>query len=116
MVEIGRVVMINSGPNAGKAAAIVDVIDQNRALIDSPQVDRQGVSFNRIRLTKYKIKIPFGTSSKVVNAAWEKEEIEKKFNESTLRQRLLTKQRVCSFIAIASSVLCLKHSQGSCPL
>lgn len=94
MVEIGRVVMINSGPNAGKAAAIVDVIDQNRALIDSPQVDRQGVSFNRIRLTKYKIKIPFGTSSKVVNAAWEKEEIEKKFNESTLKQRLLTKQRV----------------------
>lgn len=94
MVEIGRVVMINSGPNQGKAAAIVDVIDQNRALIDSPQVERQGVSFNRIRLTKYKIKIPFGTSSKTVNTAWAKDDIDTKFSESTLKQRLVTKQKV----------------------
>ncbi|KAF9405525.1 hypothetical protein BGZ94_003488, partial [Podila epigama] len=30
VVEIGRVVMINYGPDAGKLAVIVDVIDHNR--------------------------------------------------------------------------------------
>jgi len=29
-VEIGRVVMIQFGPDAGKLATIVDVVDQNR--------------------------------------------------------------------------------------
>jgi large subunit ribosomal protein L14e len=35
-VEIGRVAYVNSGPEAGKIAAIVNVIDQNRVLIDGP--------------------------------------------------------------------------------
>jgi hypothetical protein len=29
-VEIGRVVLVNNGPDAGKLAVIVDVLDQNR--------------------------------------------------------------------------------------
>ena len=36
-VEIGRVAVLNGeGPNQGKIAAIVNVIDQNRVLIDGP--------------------------------------------------------------------------------
>jgi large subunit ribosomal protein L14e len=35
-VEIGRVAYINAGPEAGKIAAIVNVIDQNRVLVDGP--------------------------------------------------------------------------------
>jgi hypothetical protein len=33
-VEIGRVVCINYGPDAGKLAVIVDVVNQNCALVD----------------------------------------------------------------------------------
>ena len=35
-VEIGRVVLIESGRNAGKIAVIINVIDQNRVLIEGP--------------------------------------------------------------------------------
>jgi len=29
-VEVGRVVLVNDGPNAGKLATIVEIIDHNR--------------------------------------------------------------------------------------
>ena len=36
-VEIGRVAVLNGeGPNKGKITAIVNVIDQNRVLVDGP--------------------------------------------------------------------------------
>ena len=35
-VEIGRVAVLGQGPDAGKIAAIVNVIDQNRVLVDGP--------------------------------------------------------------------------------
>ena len=35
-MEIGRVAYVNAGPEAGKIVAIVNVIDQNRVLIDGP--------------------------------------------------------------------------------
>ncbi|KAM3721727.1 60S ribosomal protein [Dirofilaria immitis] len=36
MVEIGRVIFVAKGDDDGKLAAIVDVVDGNRALIDGP--------------------------------------------------------------------------------
>ena len=35
-VEIGRITVLQDGPHEGKIAAIVDVIDQNRVLLDGP--------------------------------------------------------------------------------
>ena len=35
-VEVGRVAYISFGPHGWKLVAIVDVIDQNRALVDGP--------------------------------------------------------------------------------
>ena len=36
-VEVGRVAVLGGeGPNQGKIAAIVNVIDQNRVLVDGP--------------------------------------------------------------------------------
>merc|ERR1711966_17697 len=35
-VEMGRVVIINYGPDAGKLGMISDIIDQNRAMVYSP--------------------------------------------------------------------------------
>jgi large subunit ribosomal protein L14e len=50
-VEIGRVALVNYGPQYGKLVVIVDVIDQNRALIDSPDMVRTSINFKRLSLT-----------------------------------------------------------------
>ena len=35
-VEIGRIAVMGNGPDSGKIAAIVNVIDQKRVLLDGP--------------------------------------------------------------------------------
>ncbi|KAI1299987.1 60S ribosomal protein L14 [Halotydeus destructor] len=92
-VEIGRVALINHGPDAGKTAAIVDVIDQNRALLDGPSFDRKPVAFSRLRLTRFRVRIPNGTSTEVVKKAWAKAEIDKNFATSKLAKRLANNNR-----------------------
>ncbi|XP_078395980.1 large ribosomal subunit protein eL14 [Cetorhinus maximus] len=80
-VEIGRVAYIAFGPHAGKLVAIVDVIDQNRALVDGPcsGVRRQAMPFKCMQLTDFKIQIPHSVRHKSVKAAWEKEKITEKW-------------------------------------
>uniref|UniRef100_A0A2K5MKT3 Large ribosomal subunit protein eL14 n=1 Tax=Cercocebus atys TaxID=9531 RepID=A0A2K5MKT3_CERAT len=59
-VEVGRVAYVSFGPHAGKLVAIVDVIDQNRALVDGPctQVRRQAMPFKCMQLTDFILKFP----------------------------------------------------------
>merc|ERR1711953_752965 len=53
-VEIGRVAVLGQGPDAGKIAAIVNVIDQNRVLIDGPTsgVRRQEYPLKQLEANK----------------------------------------------------------------
>lgn len=90
--------VVQFGPSAGKTAAIVDVIDQNRALIDGPVtgVKRQAIQFKRLRLTQFRIRIPNGTSSKTVADAWKKNEITKKWLETKQAKRLEANRLVCT--------------------
>jgi large subunit ribosomal protein L14e len=72
-VHSGRVVQINYGPSSGKLAVIVDILDQNRALIDGPctGVPRQILSFKRMSITKISIpKFPRGAREKTVKKCW----------------------------------------------
>ena len=98
-VEIGRVAVVHFGAGAGKPAAIVDVIDQNRALIDGPVtgVKRQAIQFKRLRLTQFRIRIPNGTSSKTVANRWNKDEISKKWKETKQAKRLEANRLVIDF-------------------
>ncbi|XP_046918013.1 protein-S-isoprenylcysteine O-methyltransferase isoform X1 [Dermatophagoides farinae] len=93
-VEIGRVALINFGPDAGKLVAIVDIIDQNRALIDgtSSGIPRQAIQFKRLRLTKFRLRIPYGTNSRNIQKIWKENEIDKKFGETKLALRLKQQQ------------------------
>ena len=54
-VEIGRVCLINYGPDQGKLCTSIDVVDSNKALIDGPKdltgVVRQMIPFKRLSLT-----------------------------------------------------------------
>merc|ERR1712042_83523 len=87
-VEVGRVALCADGACSGKIAAIVDVIDQNRALIDGPEVPRQAYRIKDLHLIKFKLKFGHSAKSKIVHQAWSEEEVSKKFAESSWGQRL----------------------------
>lgn len=95
LVEIGRVAYVSYGRNAGRPVAIVDVIDQNRALVDGPcsKVKRQPIRFKRLRLTKYKINLEHSASSTVVEREWKKNDIDTKWKSSIQFKRLLADKR-----------------------
>ena len=42
-VQIGRVALVHRGEGAGKLVVVVDIIDQNRVLVDWDGMDRQQV-------------------------------------------------------------------------
>jgi len=60
-VEVGRVCLVNYGPDSGKLCVIVDIIDQNKCLIEGPPsvtgVARAVVPFKRLALTDLVCKI-----------------------------------------------------------
>merc|ERR1712136_334860 len=84
-VEIGRVAVI---AGEGKIAAIVDVIDQNRALIEGPGIPRAAASIKNLYLTKLKVKFNHSAKSSIVKKAWEEGEVTKKFEASGWGQRI----------------------------
>nr|AFM86624.1 60S ribosomal protein L14-like protein [Callorhinchus milii] len=94
-VEIGRVAYIAFGPHAGKLVAIVDVIDQNRALVDGPcsGVRRQAMPFKCMQLTDFKLPIPHSTRQKVVRAAWVKAQVSEKWTESHWAKKIVVRER-----------------------
>jgi len=91
-VELGRVVLINYGPDEGKLATIVDVIDGNRALVDGPftltGVSRQQINFKRLSLTNLKVKIGLNAGHNALTKAWEKADIKAKWAATSWAQRL----------------------------
>merc|ERR1712154_423252 len=76
---------LQDGPCKGKIAAIVDVIDQNRVLIDGPcsEVPRQEYPIKNLHLTALKAKFPFSARSRVVSKAWKSEDISGKWAASS---------------------------------
>merc|ERR1711935_468910 len=94
-VEIGRVAYIAFGPDAGKLAVIVDVIDQNRALIDGPAsgVARRQCSFKFLHLTEYVIKIGNSARKGSVLKAWTKADIPTKWENSTWCKKIQNREK-----------------------
>ena len=94
-VEIGRIAVLNDGPKAGQIAAIVDVIDQNRVLIDGPcsGVERQEYRIKNLQLTPLRVVFPFSSRTKVVRKAWEEEKVSEKWAESSWSKRMQMKNK-----------------------
>ena len=55
LLRLGRVVYVNYGPIATKIAIVVDIVNENRVVIDGPGlgVERQVISTKRLTLTKF---------------------------------------------------------------
>ncbi|KAG5653470.1 hypothetical protein H0H81_000239 [Sphagnurus paluster] len=85
-VEVGRVVLLKSGPNAGKIAIISEIIDHNRAIIDGPttSVPRQAYPYKHLTLTPLKVTgLPRGAGTGAVRKLAEKEAIVEKWEKSS---------------------------------
>ncbi|KAH7882441.1 60S ribosomal protein L14, partial [Phlebopus sp. FC_14] len=85
-VEVGRVVLLKSGPSAGKIAVIADIIDHNRAIIDGPttSVPRQPFPYRHLTLTPLRLtKLPRGAGTGVIRKHLEKEGTVAKWGNST---------------------------------
>ncbi|GFR09450.1 60S ribosomal protein L14 [Trichonephila clavata] len=96
LVQVGRIAFISFGKDSGKLCAVVDVVDQNRALVDGPCTDvkRQAMHFKRLRLTKFKIVFPHSAGSKVVRQQWEKENITEKWKETATAKKIAARSLV----------------------
>ncbi|XP_029195141.1 large ribosomal subunit protein eL14-like [Acropora muricata] len=94
-VEVGRVALINSGPDEGKLCVIVDVVDQNRALIDGPctNVCRKALNFKYLSLTDFTVKIRPSAKSGPVREAFQKGEIQEKWEQTSWAKRLAAKKK-----------------------
>ena len=94
-MEVGRVVLINFGPDAGKLATVIDVVDQNKCLIDGPNtgVARQVIPFKRIMLTNLTVKIQRNARQNTIIKAWKDGDTQAKWVASSWAQKL-NKKRV----------------------
>uniref|UniRef100_A0A8I3W2Q9 Large ribosomal subunit protein eL14 n=1 Tax=Callithrix jacchus TaxID=9483 RepID=A0A8I3W2Q9_CALJA len=75
---------VSFGPHSGKLVAIVDVIDQNRALVDGPctQVRTQAMTFKSTtpgQFTDFILKFPHSARQKYVWQAWQNADINTKW-------------------------------------
>merc|ERR1711872_657131 len=94
-VEIGRVALIAYGDDKGKLCVITDVIDKNRALVDGPcsGVLKKDLNFKALHLTPFKVKIGPSARTGTVRKAWEKEDVSKKWQETTWAKKIAAKER-----------------------
>ncbi|ERN18809.1 hypothetical protein AMTRI_Chr07g75330 [Amborella trichopoda] len=95
-VEIGRVALVNYGKDYGMLVVIVDVIDQNRALVDAPKMIRTQMNFKRLSLTDIKIDIPRVPKKKSLIAAIEAADVYKKWENSSWGRKLIVQKQRAS--------------------
>jgi large subunit ribosomal protein L14e len=84
-VEIGRVVYINYGPDQGKLAVVVDIVDYNRVIVDGPTtgVARQQLPLKRASLTEFVLGVRRNQTSKNIAKAFETEKIAERWAETS---------------------------------
>ncbi|KAF8262348.1 60S ribosomal protein L14 [Lactarius quietus] len=84
-VEVGRVVLLKSGPQAGRIAVIVEIIDHNRAIIDGPTtgVPRQSFPYRHLTLTSLTVpSLPRSAGTGTVKKYVEKADVVSKWDSS----------------------------------
>uniref|UniRef100_A0A7S0KZ50 Large ribosomal subunit protein eL14 domain-containing protein n=1 Tax=Coccolithus braarudii TaxID=221442 RepID=A0A7S0KZ50_9EUKA len=91
-IEIGRVCLVNYGDDVGSLCTILDVIDQNTALVDGPAeitgVARQVINFKRLSVTGIRVKIGRGARAKALKKAWKVAKVEEQFEKTAMSRKL----------------------------
>ncbi|KAK9467595.1 ribosomal protein L14-domain-containing protein [Lipomyces arxii] len=95
LVEVGRIVLIGKGPSAGKLAAIVEIIDHKRILVDGPisGVPRQSIPLAKVTLTPLVIsKLNRGARSGTLTKCWTAAGIDEKWAKSAWAQKIKSRE------------------------
>merc|ERR1719474_130857 len=97
-VEVGRVVHVTSGPNAGGIGCIVDIIDAKRFLVDGPKMTRSEVKLKDMFLTRILLKIEKALPHKSLLAIWKKFLVDERYQRTVHAQRLakMAKREACT--------------------
>ncbi|KAJ2584618.1 hypothetical protein GGH95_000264, partial [Coemansia sp. RSA 1836] len=96
LVEVGRVVLITHGEDAGKIATIVDIVDHNRAIVDGPTTDvkRQIITYKNVVLTDIVVKcLPRTIGTKALAKFLEKEQVVETWQKTAWAQKLEARKR-----------------------
>lgn len=90
-VEIGRVVLVNQGPNAGKLAVILDIVDTNFALVDGGNqtgVARGKANLKHLALTGIKLNIARSCKTATVEKAFKAADVFGQFAQTSWAKKL----------------------------
>jgi len=95
--EPGRLCVIEYGPDYGKLCFVIDILNENRVLVDSIEkihgIKRQVIPTKRLSLTDLKLKLPRGVRTSTLRKAAANDDIIARFNESTWGKKRLAKER-----------------------
>jgi large subunit ribosomal protein L14e len=95
-VQVGRVAVINYGPDYGKICVIVDIIDHNRVLIDGPEpingIARQPYNLRRLALTRLRFPLAKGARSNTLLKAFNHHKILDKWRKSSWAKKIIARQ------------------------
>ncbi|XP_024887346.1 60S ribosomal protein L14 [Temnothorax curvispinosus] len=94
-VQSGRVAYVSDGSHQGKLVTIVDIIDQNRVLVDGPSsgVPRCEMRLNELHLTKFRLRFPFSGSTRVVRKAWNTAKINELWKQTMWARKVEAKKK-----------------------
>ena len=86
---------MNFGEKRGQLVVIVDILDQNRVLVDGPTngINRLVINVKRIALTKMTIDIKRGEAKENVASKYKEADIDGKFAASGWGKKLERKKR-----------------------
>jgi len=94
-VEVGRVVFFGAGPFTGRIAAIVEIIDHKRVLVEGPSakselaVPRHAAPLSSVSLTSIIIpKLPRASGAAALKKQWESAEVDSKWTNGSFAKRL----------------------------
>merc|ERR1719231_761095 len=94
-VQVGRVAMINFGPDNGKLVTIVDIVNGTKCFVDGPTsgVARKTIPYSQIALTDFTVEIERGCSSADLKAALESADIDGQFAATAWGKKLANKKK-----------------------
>ncbi|XP_021841940.2 60S ribosomal protein L14-1 [Spinacia oleracea] len=92
-VEIGRVALVNYGNDYGRLVVIVDVLDQNRVLVDAPDMVRGQMNLKRLSLTDIKVEIEKSPNKKTLVEAMETADVKNKWENCSWGRKLIVQKR-----------------------
>ncbi|EMG46065.1 RPL14 60S ribosomal protein L14 [Candida maltosa Xu316] len=89
-VEVGRVVLVDNKD----LATIVEIIDQKRALIDGPKIQRQSIALAKVTLTPIVLpNLPRGARTGTVSKKWAAADIDAKWAATAWAKKLANRER-----------------------